>query len=79
MILKGQEVSLTIRLSALRKTTTCSKTFNSIFDFRPCVNAGMCDAELPDSAMRNTLSIVCTRQYPVITGVLKIGCEGRVI
>ena len=25
--------------------------------------------------MRNTLSIVCTRQYPVITGVLKIGVK----
>ena len=26
----------------------------------------------------NALPIVCTRQYPVITGVLKIGCESRV-
>ena len=33
---------------------------------------------LPDSGMRNTLPIVCTRQYPVITGVLKIGRESRV-
>ena len=38
----------------------------------------ICDAGLPNSGMRNTLSIVCTRQYPVITGVLKIGCESRV-
>ena len=28
--------------------------------------------------MQNTQSFVCTRQYPVITGVLKIGCESRV-
>ena len=35
-------------------------------------------AGLPDSGMRNTLPIVCTRQYPAITGVLKIGCESRV-
>ena len=25
-----------------------------------------------------TTTIVCARQYPVITGVLKIGCESRV-
>ena len=43
-----------------------------------CLNDGICYAGLPDYGMRNTLSIVCTRQYPVITGVLKIGCESRV-
>ena len=71
IILKGQEGSLTIRLY-LRKTTT------STFDFGLCLNDGICDAGLPDSGMWNTLSIVCTRQYPVMTGVLKIGCESRV-
>ena len=50
----------------------------SIFDFRLYLNDGICDAGLPDSGMQNTLSIVCTRQYPVITGVLKTGCENRV-
>ena len=50
----------------------------SIFDFGLCQNDGICDAGLPDSGMRNTLPIVCTRQYPVITGVLRIGCESRV-
>ena len=74
MIPKGQEGSVTIRLY-LRKTTTCS---NTLHDFRLCVNDGICDAGLPDSGMRNTLSIVCTRQYPVITGVFKIGCESLV-
>ena len=50
----------------------------SICDLRLGLNDGICDARLPDSRMQNTQSIVCTRQYPVITGVLKIGCESRV-
>ena len=49
----------------------------SLFDFKLCGD-GICSAGLPDYGMRNTLSIVCTREYPVITGVLKIGCESRV-
>ena len=56
----------------------CFKMFHSNFDFRLCLNDGTYDAELADSGMRNTLPIVCTRQYPVITGVLKIGSESRV-
>ena len=42
------------------------------------VNNGICYSGQPDYGMRNTLCIVCTPQYPVITGVLKIGCESRV-
>ena len=76
MILKGQEGSLTIRLY-LWKTTTCSNTLH-LCDFGLYLNDGICYAGLPDYGMRNTLSIVCTRQYPVITGVSKIGCKSRV-
>ena len=50
----------------------------SIFDFGLCQNDGICDGGLPDSGMWNTLSIVCARRYPVITGVLKTGCESHV-
>ena len=76
MILKGQEGSRTIRLY-LWKTTTCSNTLH-LCDFRLCLNDGICYVGLPDYGMRNTLSIVCTRQYPVITGVSKIDYKSRV-
>ena len=49
----------------------------SLFDFK-LRGDGIRYAGLADYGMRNTLFIVCTRQYPVITGVLKIGCESRV-
>ena len=56
MILKGQEGSPTIRLY-LRKTMQPPARTPSICDFRLCLNDGICDARLPDSGMRNTLSI----------------------
>ena len=56
MILKGQEGSPTIRLY-LRKTMQPPARTPSICDFRLCLNDGICDARVPDSGMRNTLSI----------------------
>ena len=75
IILKGQERSLTIRLY-LRSTEN-----NHLLEHPPSLtldSAKTMESVTPDSGMRNTLPIVCTRQYPFITGVLKIGCESRV-
>ena len=56
MILKGQEGSLTIRLY-LRKTMQPPAWTPSICDFTLFLNDGIGDARLPDSGIRNTLSI----------------------
>ena len=75
MIPKGQEGSVT---SVCIYGKQPPARTHSIFDFRLRLNDGIRDVGLPECGMRNTLSIVCTRQYPVITGVFKIGCESRV-
>ena len=67
-----------ILVSALRYVIAIVNFCTFIRFIRLFLNNRICYAGLPDYGMRNTLSIVCTRQYPVITGVLKIGCESRV-
>ena len=61
MILKGQEGSLTIRLYLQYEN-------KHVLEHPPSLtvdglNYRICDAGLPDSGMRNTLSFVCTRLY----------------